>query len=701
MSERGQKIFKWIVWIVIAALFAVRILNLAATIKDAGSLISEGPITREEWMMQLSDGFGDPSIVSSVKDGGNPATGEYAAITAMDAIGEDRLAYLTEEEITAQTKLNLALQYGVIEEKELDKNISSETANEIIVKALDLYCSPDYYPEYFEVETKTDVVNADRWNISEYNEESQIITATISGDAPEVGEVIMFTNEYGIAQARYVSKVNDNGAGVYTIQVSNVEDVSEIFDEISFSGTSDFDYLVGNKTPGQDEYESGEVQEEARGFNNPFVVTTYAAESEPLLLAEREWFEDKTALKKETNGEDTKKCDIEFNVEISDTVKSGKETGKVTSYISVKADGITKKYKYSIDDSGKESFTVDVSEDGLPSFAFSENDKKAKSNDTSYIKDEMGVKANIKMTGFGVCTSGYYQWADPDDSKNFVEVLASAEKVNISSAAKLSFEDKYKIGSIPIPIAATAGVISIDLNVYLVVGADGELTLWYEIDDPYVGVNVSTANGFKPLHGCSKEDAGVRAKIELNGGFIGEAAVMVLETVDLADPGADIRAYASASTIDVKDTYKLKDDYLGTTCIELKAQAPVVKLSASAGQDSLLYSLLDTLKVDASYDLIKKDSDNRFLKKLTYHVEYEDDGTVTVTKLEEGKKHEDVCTHIEKKTKIELEAEGIKDDIEDEIDKKVNEAEEAAKRRIEKMIEDAIEKWFEENCGGC
>lgn len=700
MSERGQKIFKWIVWIVIAALFAVRILNLAATIKDAGSLISEGPITREEWMMQLSEGFGDPSIVSSVKDGGNPATGEYAAITAMDAIGEDRLAYLTEE-ITAQTKLNLALQYGVIEEKELDKNISSETANEIIVKALDLYCSPDYYPEYFEAETKTDVVNADRWNISEYNEESQIITATISGDAPEVGEVIMFTNEYGIAQARYVSKVNDNGAGVYTIQVSNVEDVSEIFDEISFSGTSDFDYLVGNKTPGQDEYESGEVQEEAQGLNNPFVVTAYAAESEPLLLAELEWFEDKNALKKETNGEDTKKCDIEFNVEISDTVKSGKETGKVTSYISVKADGITKKYKYSIDGSGKESFTVDVSTDGLPSFAFSENDKKAKSNDISYIKDEMGVKANIKMTGFGVCTSGYYQWADPDDSKNFVEVLASAEKVNISSAAKLSFEDKYKIGSIPIPIAATAGVISIDLNVYLVVGADGELTLWYEIDDPYVGVNVSTANGFKPLHGCSNEDAGVRAKIELNGGFIGEAAVMVLETLDLADPGADIRAYASASTIDVKDTYKLKDDYLGTTCIELKAQAPVVKLSASAGQDSLLYSLLDTLKVDASYDLIKKDSDNRFLKKLTYHVEYEDDGTVTVTKLEEGKKHEDVCTHIEKKTKIELEAEGIKDDIEDEIDKKVNEAEEAAKRRIEKMIEDAIEKWFEENCGGC
>lgn len=695
MSERGQKIFKWIVWLVIIAMFVVKV------VKDAGTLMSDGSVTREIWMEQLSDGFGDHNIVVKVQDGDEPATGEYAAKTAMDAIGEERLAYLTEEEIDDQTKIDLAVQYGVVNEKDLDKNITSEKANEILVKALDLYCSPDYYPEYFEVETKTEVVNADRWNISEYDEDSQTITASISGDAPEVGEVIMFTNEYGIAQAKYVTQVNDNGVGEYTIGVTKVEDVSEIFDEISFSGTSDFDYLVGNKTPGQEEYRANDVQEEAKAFSNPFVTTVYAAESEPILLAEWEWFEDKTALKKEANGDDTPKCDIEFNVELTDTVKNGKETGKVTSYISVKADGVTKKYKYEIDDQGKEKFSVDVSSDGRPSFAFSENEKKAKSNDEREFKDEMGVKANIKMEGFGVCTSGYYQWTDPDDSKNFVEVLASADKINISSAAKLSFEYKRKIASIPIPIAATAGVISIDLNVYLVVDANGELTLWYEIDDPYIGVNVSTANGFKPLHGCSNEDVGVRAKVELNGGFIGEAAVMVLETVDLADPGADIRAYASASTIDVKDTYKLKEDYLGTSCIELKAQAPVVKLSATAGKDSLLYALLDTLKVDASYDLVKKDSDNRFLKKLTYHVEYEDDGTVTVTKLETGKKHEDVCTHIEKKTKLELEAEGIKDDIDYEIDKKVDETEEAARRKIKQMIEDALNKWLKENCGGC
>lgn len=60
----------------------------------------------------------------------------------------------------------------------------------------------------------------------------------------------------------------------------------------------------------------------------------------------------------------------------------------------------------------------------------------------------------------------------------------------------------------------------------------------------------------------------------------------------------------------------------------------MVELTATAGEDSLLYALLDTLKVEASYDLIEKDSDNRLLKKLTYHVEQESDGTVNLIKLE-------------------------------------------------------------------
>ena len=49
MSERWQKIFKWIVWLVIAALFIVKVIDLSIAIKDA----MVEPITREVWMEQL------------------------------------------------------------------------------------------------------------------------------------------------------------------------------------------------------------------------------------------------------------------------------------------------------------------------------------------------------------------------------------------------------------------------------------------------------------------------------------------------------------------------------------------------------------------------------------------------------------------------------------------------------------------------
>ena len=111
MSERGQKIFKWVVWLVIIALFVLKVISLATMVNDAGTLMSDGSVTREVWMEQLSDGFGDPNIATKVQNGDEPATGEYAAITAMDAIGEERLAYLTEGDINSQTKIDLALQY--------------------------------------------------------------------------------------------------------------------------------------------------------------------------------------------------------------------------------------------------------------------------------------------------------------------------------------------------------------------------------------------------------------------------------------------------------------------------------------------------------------------------------------------------------------------------------------------------------------
>ena len=247
MSERGQKIFKFIVWLIIAILVVGQGFRLVDFITNPNSILNSKPISREEWVTMLGDGFGDESICESVSDGDEIITGKYAAITAMSALGEERLSYLSDKELNDDTKLELALEYGIVSKKKLNNKITIGEAEEILLSALNIYCNPEYYPEYFDVQTKVDVVDADRWNIIEYNVDTQTITANIADEAPEIGEIIMFTNEHGIAQARYVDQIFENGLGTYDVQVSPVENISDIFDSISFSGCSDFSYILSSE----------------------------------------------------------------------------------------------------------------------------------------------------------------------------------------------------------------------------------------------------------------------------------------------------------------------------------------------------------------------------------------------------------------------------------------------------------------------
>ncbi len=690
MSERGQNIFKIIVWIAISLgviLYAVKVINGGELIGNS-SKRSDSVITKTEWMELLENSFGT-SVELDGEAGTEILTGEYAAVTSMDAIGEDRIAYLTNEKLTDEEKIRLAVEYGIITQKQLNDKVTNDEAKEIILNALNVYCDPCFYPDYFEADLKAEVLNADRWSIENYDKDTQIMTASIHDRIPEKEEIIMYTDEFGIAQARRVISIDEAGDSKYILHLSEVEDASDIFNSVSFSGSADFGYLTGNNSSSKWEdpfYCKGDA------LRDLFTVDAYAAELNQE-VAMWEWLEDKTAIK---GNETSQKCDLEFNVEL--TEKNG-NSAKITSYISVKSNGITRKYIFSIDDE-KTEFKENVSlSDGL-SFELSENDKKGRSADTGYFKDEMGVAAKVKITDFSVSTSGYVQWADLEDVKNYVEVIAAAKKVEISTAAKLKSETKKKIGELPIPIASSGGVISVNLNVYLVVSASGEVTIWYEVTDPTIGFKASVAEKkIRLIHNSSDEDAGVRAKIELSEGVIGEVAVKLVGH-DLANPAIDARVYETASSLEVGDLYELKSNYENMTCSEMTVQAPVVKLTVSTGE-TFLKKVLDKINVKVTYDVIKKDdSKNAWLKIQKYHIEQEPDGALAIIQLTSDQKNEDVCTHIQKKketTVLHVSPEVEKRNAE----KEVKEEKEKAKNELEHTLEDALDKWFMENCNDC
>lgn len=694
MSEWGQKIFKWIVWSIIGILACIAVYRLAEPIIAPERYEKHRSISRVEWMQELSDCFGDEKILAEIENGELTVTGKYAAVSSMNAIGTRRLSYLTDEELNDEMKTDLAVEYGIIRKKQLDKEITREDADQILKNTMKVYGCPEYYPEYFEVEAKTDVIDADQWDISAYDPENQVMIAAIRGNIPEQGEVLMYTDEYGIAHAKHVDQINEAENGKYAVQVSDVADITELFDSISFSGAADFGNIAGSE-------KKTDAAEKTR--KDPFITTVYAAEEEESTkMSLSQWVENKTALKKDKKAEDTEKCDIEFEVEIKGIDKNGAEKEEINTFLSLTSGGIkmTKKLTY---DSNNE-LTIEESiegEDGIK-FGAGSPDEKDELEEIGYIKDEEGVKVNIKITQFEICSSGYYQLLNPLNQKNYIEVAAGAEKVELETTANFSAEDKYKIGTVKVPIASTGGVVCVDVNFYFVVGADGELSVTYEIEDPYAGVNVSVADGMKPLKVPSKVNSEVKAKIELNAGFIGEAAIMVFNW-DLADPSADVRIYASAESVPLKPEYRLKEPYLGFECTELKVQVPVVKLSVSNGE-SLLADMLKEMKLEGSIELIKKDDEsNSLLKHLRWHAELETDGTIRTEKMSDLQENEDVCTHIELKPKEEIEAEEvedkiqgeIKDKINSEVDKKLDEAGEAIIEKIGKWLEEHLE----DKCG--
>lgn len=653
----------------------------------------EAFVSRFEWLEMLSESFGDDSILADIDEAEKSLTGEFAVNSVMSLMGEERLAnILGDEEASEEKIIEAAIEVGIIEKNQLEEKITEEEAAQIVLNALDVYYAPEYYPLYFDAESQVDCINVDAWDGAEIDETEKTITATLS-EAPEVGEYIVYTDEFGMANVRTVTKVVDQGKGNYKIETENMDETVELMEYVSFSGTGDFSYLLRDESMNN----NSEAGEEGITLNNPYSMTVHAAE--PREVAEIEWFEDKTAVDFNSADNGTSKCDIEICAELTFEEEQGVQDVGVSSQVKISENGLSTTYKY---EDGKlevsaeaefEGFSIELEEGGIDGL-----------EDVS-MKDEQSISVGVNISDLSICTSGYYQWADPDDEKNHVEVLASAEKVDISTSLKITAEDQYLLATLPIPIAATGGTIGVNLSIYLVVSASGELTLYYEINEPYVGICASVGEGVQFSYGYESTNAGIRAKIELGAGFIGEAAIVVLNEFKIANPGIDTRAYATVSTIDIKEDYELKPDYIGTTCFELKGQAPIIKITAAASDDSVLSKILDSLNLNISYEIIGKDSDN-VPWKVTYHVEYENDGTLNCVQVSDPETHEDICTHIQLK-----EPEGVSDivdGIEEKIDEEVEGAKEelenaaeSAKEELENAAEAALEEWLEENLSGC
>lgn len=724
MSERGQKIFKWIVWIV----FIITLIVLTFTKVD--SLMNPG-ISRYEWVSILNDGFGfngylseepyfsdvsiddeyfedvqisvDNGIISKDRmfNGSEEATGEFILVTLMRAIGEERLIYYSDTTDFCDVNLiKLAKELEIANNIQKKDSVSEEDANDALLSALDFYTNPSKYPQYCDITYNENVVVPEKSELLSVDLENNVITVSeVPQDLVE-GKVLILTNEYGIAFAKKVVGIVENEKDA-TINLEEVASLAEVAETVSFSGSGDFRFIAEHSA------DKSSMEASRNNKSNGLICST---KGQPVLLLSanpivatgfKDWADD--VFEYDENSaisidDSTLSTDIEITFEIKETVKNGKLSEEVVAYIKYKTDGLpTTTYQYTCE-GGISKTSVVTEAEGL-SFEFSEKedndnaDKDKEENTSAYANS---AKASFMLENFTVNASGYFETLDWNDEKNFLEVMINSD-VKLLSSVKGSIEKKTKIGEVEVPIAQTGGVISVGVEFYAVTSVTGELELSYEVKDVYAGIKASVADYnrtgslISTPNGHGRETVTATAKVELKGGAEVAAKVSCCQ-FDLVDPGVEVCAVGTVSTaakITVDDKYADCD-----LCVNLSVAAPIISLEAAAGEDSALKFILDAfdLTAKAEYELVTKDTAPL---KIDYHVETDTNGDIVM--LEGG---DEVCTHAKQEELKDL-LEEAEREAQEELEKQRQEAIEALKRRIEEEIEKWLEQWLLDNCNEC
>lgn len=681
MSERGQKIFKWIVWIALIAIIALGIYKKSMKILNP-------PISRTEWVENLEESFGE-EFPQQIGDGNKAATRDFVALTSMVMIGDERLSYYTDNTLTDDERISIAIDKGIVSQNEMDQPISDQDASEILDKVMDLYCGVESFPEYCSIRLEEGTVNGTEWNISNHNEDYTSFEVPKESFSGNEGDVILVRDDLGIAVPLEITAVEDTGSDTVRLETKEVDDSKNVIEAVDFSGAADFSYLLNSLDGGSGESDTGIEEGKANGRTglayNPnqagAPMLLCASVPGPTLLAAG-WWEDITDKVTEKTTIQGRESTPTANLEVAVQYRVDERDDKRLT-ITPRLNG--KFIDPKLGKGYKREWTV-PSDDEQVKVDFTDG---ADLSDRTNVNIDTKIKGTIKFKNLSVTADGYFECLDWDDQKNRVNVYVNSD---IECDLKISqgVEGRFKLVTLDLPIAATGGTVAVDVTFYMVVGLNGEVTFTYEINGGHAGVEISVANGtITPVKSCKSKEFNLDAKVSLEAGFRGVVGVTVCNKYFLCDPYVDIKAGASAETLDKKEGF---EDV--PACMQLKLYAPLIKIGAHYGESTLAYKAINFIGWAGkdSFEIINADKAYSDFWGKQMHVEVAEDGNlVGITGGEE------VCTHIKD---VDLREE-LEKKAQEELDKKKQEAQKKIQEEIERRLEEMLNQWLEENCGGC
>ena len=201
-------------------------------------------------------------IDDSVKfEGDSLVSGRYIALTAMKTITQENIQiYLeSENEVTEDSYISLAIEKGLIEEEQLVKGFTEKECEEVLDTLEHLYFVEFWKDDYSKVKYQKDVIEIASGDVLQSNLDcSEITVAKNVVDSLEKGTIIVFEqNNTKLKIARKIEKISNDGILTLgkvdlkqVVESLLVSDITELSFEnvVSYYGLKDHEPIAENPT---------------------------------------------------------------------------------------------------------------------------------------------------------------------------------------------------------------------------------------------------------------------------------------------------------------------------------------------------------------------------------------------------------------------------------------------------------------------
>ncbi|MCM1186849.1 MAG: hypothetical protein NC251_01685 [Lachnoclostridium sp.] len=226
-------------------------------------------ITCQEWLEMLCGEF-DPErgILELIPDFEEEeyASGSFIALTAVRTIGDNKLQdYLkTEDYITDDDCIELAIECGLIKEKQLKGGLSEEECEQVLENLSSLYFNRFWRDDYSQVTYQKGVVELSAENVLYSDEGGTTLAADAMTDSLEVGDIIVWEQaDSRLKIAREITQISEEG--ILSLKPTQLERVVEtlVVSDITEFGFEDIAHYYG--------WEKEEGRFSEKGANCPYM----------------------------------------------------------------------------------------------------------------------------------------------------------------------------------------------------------------------------------------------------------------------------------------------------------------------------------------------------------------------------------------------------------------------------------------------